>query len=491
MKDQKLSPIGPPGASPEKVRYLWRRPSTGAYYARVRVPPGLGLGDHLQESLRTKDQKEALRRLPLVAAKLLAERERRQRGEDGGLKRDLSTPKAWAEWWRSAVIARGADPDRGAVPDDLDLQLDAEVERRLGPEIGEEEEGDGTIRPRYDPEGEREAKELIGLARGLRLPIGGELERYLAERRLKPRYASRTNRAVKALGTWSRERAGGDDLRRIDRREAGLFVDQLIATGITAATANSLVSSLSSYWDWMERRGIAKSNPWTRQNRKPPEIEAERSVRPFTDEEAAALLCGDANRTLHDLMRVAALSGMRINEIANLRVGDVEGEVMQIRASKTAAGVRRVPVHPSLVTVINRRSASKPPEAFLFDELKAPASRPAERSAKASERFTAYRRSLGIDERGDGQRNSSVNFHSWRHWFITHALHAGQPTEIVAAVVGHQSERNAVTLRTYNSTGPALDQLRAVVLAVRLPEGVPEESPPGPLMNSGARRRRS
>lgn|GEM_PF-2433522 len=443
--------------------------------------------------MKTKDEREALRRLPRVAAKLLAERERLSLSPEGTPKVQPKVPPVeaakWADWWRQRVIDRGGDPDKGDVPLGLEIEFDNEVERTRGPQIGEEVDEVGAVHPAYDEARERDALELAAVAQGLRQPIAAELDRYLAERRLKVRYASRLQRAVKALVTWRRVRPGGDDLRRIDRREAGYFVDHLIAKGLTTATANSLVSALQSYWKWMTKRGVAENNPWSDQTRKATEEEAARKVRPFTDDEAKALLTGEANRTLHDLMRFGALTGMRINEIANLRVADIDGDVLHVRASKTEAGVRRVPIHADLNAVIACRTTDKADDAFLFDELKAPARRPLERSAKASERFTEYRRDLGIQELGEGQRNSSVNFHSWRHSFVTKALAAGQPPEIVAAVVGHQSARSTVTLKTYNSTGPSLGQLRAVVDAVRLPEGVPMESPEGHLMNSGVRRK--
>jgi integrase len=443
--------------------------------------------------LRTKDEREALRRLPVVAGRLLAERERLARTPDGQPRRQPKGPPKeaakWAEWWRDAVFARGGNPDRGDVPLDLEVALEREIERRLGPALGEQIEEDGRTGPRYAPDAEEDATELAALAQGRRRPISSDLERFLAEQRVKPRTASRTKLATKRLSTWRRGRPGGDDLRVVDRREAGLFVDNLLADGLTTATANSMVTALSSYWKWMEKRGLVRGNPWREQSRQETELEAQREVRPFTDDEVVELLNGTTTRTLHDLMRLGALTGARINELANLQVADAEGDLFRIRVSKTAAGVRRVPIHPALKPLVARRVAGKSPDAYLFDELRAPASRPAERSAKASERFTEYRRECGIDDRQEGQRNSNVNFHSWRHRFITQALAAGHPLHLVSAVVGHQAGRESVTLRTYNATGPATDQLRAVVESVSLPQGALVESPEGHLMNSGVRRR--
>lgn len=67
-----------------------------------------------------------------------------------------------------------------------------------------------------------------------------------------------------------------------------------------------------------------------------------------------------------------------------------------------------------------------------------------ERSFKASNQFTQYRRDRGVDDVVSGNRRSRVNFHSFRRWFITRAERAEQPEQIVAAVVGHS--RNGITL---------------------------------------------
>jgi integrase len=100
------------------------------------------------------------------------------------------------------------------------------------------------------------------------------------------------------------------------------------------------------------------------------------------------------------MMRISALSGMRIEEVGGLKVEDCSGDAFNIRKSKTEAGVRRVPIHTALRPLIARRTSGKRPDAFLIEELKPRASGNSERTAKASERFTAYRRTLGIEEKG-------------------------------------------------------------------------------------------
>jgi integrase len=184
------------------------------------------------------------------------------------------------------------------------------------------------------------------------------------------------------------------------------------------------------------------------------------------------------------MMRIAALSGMRINEIGRLKVADCADEVFNIREAKTAAGVRRVPIHPTLKPIIARRSKGKAGDAYLIEELSAPQDHTTDRAGKASERFTTYRRDLGIDERKDGQRQSNIDFHSFRRWFVTKAEEAGQPPHIISAVVGHAGGRQGMTLGLY-SGGPSEAQMRAVVESVKLPPGTPADKIDGSRMGDG------
>jgi len=57
-----------------------------------------------------------------------------------------------------------------------------------------------------------------------------------------------------------------------------------------------------------------------------------------------------------------------LEEIFQLRIADCEGGLFNVRQSKTAAGVRAVPIHSGLAEIVNRRTAGKSPKGFLFHE---------------------------------------------------------------------------------------------------------------------------
>lgn len=381
-----------------------------------------------------------------------------------------------AAWWREHLTGRGVDPANAMGDEDFNRAVwqTAGTPREVIDE-------DGVLREVYDPKSEQDAHDLRGLVTGDKVPVLSELDRYLADDPLSTRYASRRRRAAKALAVWLQGR-NHDNVATVSRYEAGLYTEYLATTCKSGATAGGLILALSAYWGWMVRKGVARENPWKGQGTRRRASLKSGEKRPFTDEEVGQLLAGETYSTLHDFMRIASLSGMRINEIGSLKVRDCSDGVFRIRKAKTSAGVRMVPIHDALLPIIARRLTGKAADDFLIEELKTRKDHPGDRAGKVSERFTTYRRGLGLDEREEGQTQSNIDFHSFRRWFITKAEQAGQPPHIIASTVGHV--REGMTLGTY-SAGPSRDQMREVVLSVRLPKGTVADRPGGVRMGDG------
>ena len=89
----------------------------------------------------------------------------------------------------------------------------------------------------------------------------------------------------------------------------------------------------------------------------------------------------------------------------------------------------------------------KEPSAFLFHELPDQKGDARGRGAPVSQAFTRTRRDLGVDEVIAGARQSRIDFHSFRRWFIrkgVEALERGATGFIawtIADVVGHSKKR--------------------------------------------------
>lgn len=317
-----------------------------------------------------------------------------------------------------------------------------------------------------------------------KVEIDSQLESYLESAELAPKTTNERRGLVKQFAQWCNDK--GRTLDAVDRRLAGQYVSDVL-DGKHPKTQGKYLSSLRQYWIYLARRGhitlpagqaINSGWPWNDQKmekrgRRVERGETRAEERPFTDLEVKTLLTSNFplnpawEELMQDVLRLGLLSGMRQAEILSLWSEDItdEGDVLvfDIKAGKTDAAARKVPVHSELLELVQRRRAGKASTDLLFHELSG-ASNPADTFGK---RFKRWRVEIGVDDRQEGVRRSLVNFHSARRWFTTKARHAGQARETIGNVIGHRPDKNDVTFGVYAKDASLL-QRRDCVEAVKL-----------------------
>lgn len=323
--------------------------------------------------------------------------------------------------------------------------------------------------------GDDAARSFVAVAEGRETPLSVVLPGFMAETRYPERTKGEVERTAKLLEEWAAGRGRVVAVETFTKREGGQFItDALVGGGLEPTTVAKKVTLLSVLWRWAAGKGYVEEgrNPWLGQAKpkvKAHQRDASEQERPFTDDEVVRLLAGPADAVLADLMRMAALSGARLEELFTLRVRDCNltpgEEAFTIPKGKTASAARTVPIHPDTLPIFVRRCADKAAGDFLFHEegSEGPGG---ERSMAVSKRFGYYRQRIGVEDRPEGKRRSLVNFHSWRRWFATKAEQAGQPMPVIDAVGGWK--RPGMAAGRY-SAGPSFAQRRACVEAVRLP----------------------
>lgn len=352
--------------------------------------------------------------------------------------------------------------------DQVDEEIALTAEKLAGRPVDFDEYGHEA----YDPERFATATEFMHLARGDKTAIDHHHAKYLAMSHVKPRTLADDKRAMTLLKDWCKKSGVAPYLQAITKKEAVRFCDELptLTGNLTPVTLNKYVSRLSVFWAWLENRHEVETNVWKGRRLREPQQTTDQKERPFTEDEMKALLSGDAEQRMHDLMRIAALTGARLDAIVCLKVKDCRDDgVFVFKPQKREPGPRLCPIHSDLKEIVERRKKDKELEDDIFPEWpgvkKSNSLR--ERSFKTSNEFTDYRRLCKVDDRREGKRRGLVNFHSFRRWFITKAEQAGQPESTIAAVVGHK--RKGITLGVY-SAGPLLEQARQCVDAVKLPK---------------------
>ena len=451
-----------------KIRNVEQRGET--FYAVVEIPPSLrpamGGKKRLRKTLGTNDPALARVKSFRVVADLKEQIATAKGPLNGGA--ILDEARALRSEMKEASPEE-AQSVLGIIAELAHHRLGKPVSPSPDPLTGEYE---------YDPVREKEADAFFKLASGQATPIDEFVDLWLAETSYRPRTEGDHRRAVKRLKEW-----GCDTLESVTRKKAGEFISHLVKSAPPHwtgdfKTVNKLKSSLSAYWIWLRGKGHVENNIWTDQPiaRRKPNIEGpEEKERAFTDDEIFMLLNGPADQLTADIIRIGALSGMRIDEICSLKVTDCQNNIFSITRAKTNAGLRTVPIHPDLTAIITRRTKGKKPDRYIFEPDLTPPSKESTReiSMPAVKRFSRYIRAVKVAVKIEGKRRSLTNFHSLRRWFITKAEQAGQPETIIAAVVGHK--RDGMTLGVY-SAGPSGDQFRKCVEAVMLPRTAPSNA---------------
>ncbi|MFG1466544.1 tyrosine-type recombinase/integrase [Xanthobacter sp. DSM 24535] len=358
--------------------------------------------------------------------------------------------------WRAAIA--GEEGESSSLYADLAADRAEELEHRHGYE---------------------RAKAFHDIATGKATPIEALVDAWLVEASYAGRTEAARRQAVRRLLAWCQAAHIPPVVETLTRRVAGRFVSEVfVAKGADPATANKLITGLSAFWGWLIKRGHASENPWSRQALKPRKArneDGEAAKRPFTDAEVGKILA-HVTGLYADLCTFAALSGMRLGEIADFRVRHVRDGVIRIAQGKTDAASRDVPVHSAITGMIASRCAGKEPDAYLFHELPEQRNTARSRGAPVSQAFTRILRRLELDDIIPGRRQARTDFHSFRRWFISKAVKAlengatGFTAWTVADVVGHSNEAGPLGMTMGRYPGPAgIEPRKACVEAVRLP----------------------
>ncbi|OUJ15560.1 tyrosine-type recombinase/integrase [Acetobacter sp. DsW_063] len=256
----------------------------------------------------------------------------------------------------------------------------------------------------------------------------------------------------------------------IPKAVLGEFGEWLADQDLSPKTVSRIISPLKVMWDWAIRHHLIDGlNPWlgaTAGLKKRAERDGRTKIkgREFSEGELIKLLTADPNEghrgvwswtaPLTDLMRIALLTGARENELCSLTVsrivnrdgahGSLWGIEVTEEHAKTDNSVRKVPLHPLLMPIIERRlrdaEATGEPDAVLFPECR-PGGVGKKRGHVFSQRFTGLRRAvLGLESDG------VVNFHSFRKSFGTfmRRAHLAGVTEcqlsVAQKLIGHKPQ---------------------------------------------------
>jgi integrase len=432
------------------------------WYVQVAIPRKLQhvLGKSpILRSLQTRDEAEAKRLRHKVLDEIFSEF---RRLESVGPERQQS-PEAILE---SARLVRAAMEAGEVSPRDAEISLEATVDDFLEEQAkahGVDEEG----RPNLPASAEGFVRRAYNTLAGRRA-LENLAETYLSEqeKRLTAQTVGDKRRRIEAFFEWF---GGEREPREVTRRVAGSYLTDVIqrrtqkaADGseepLSAKTRTKEVSDLRTFFQWLVDRGYLEENPFKHMARSIGESSRAEPVtrRPWKPAELSKVLRGiDCNDAAWSLAVIAAYTGMRREEVGELEVSSVHGDVLQVERGKTRAANRAVPIHPVIAPLI-KQLAETSTDGYLIPGLLRGGS-DKKRSWYVGKRFGRVIRQLGV-------KDKRVDFHSLRVSVVSQLEEAGVPLSTIQLIVGHR--RQGVTFSSYSAEGISPKARREALLKV-------------------------
>ena len=250
--------------------------------------------------------------------------------------------------------------------------------------------------------------------------------------------------------------ATAEDIRR--------FQIQQSERGMNAPAMNSAVAALRFFFNHtLDRPDLARRLIRLRYPRKLPVV--------LSPEEAARVIAATTCLKHQAALSVAYGAGLRVAEVASLKVGDIDSERMLIRVERGKGGrYRHALLSPGLLALLRawwqegRQQGVMRPGGWLF-----PGQDPARpiTTRQLSRVVEAAAETAGLSK--------NVSPHTLRHSFATHLLEDGTDIRVIQALLGHAKLDNTalytrVATKVVRTVTSPLDRVMAQI-AGRTGEG--------------------
>jgi integrase/recombinase XerC len=237
-----------------------------------------------------------------------------------------------------------------------------------------------------------------------------------------------------------------DEILKVDHKQIRNWVASLIDNGISARSVRRKISSLKSFFKYLWREGKIPDNPVKRiippkiEKKLPVFVSTEHMNTLLTNTEFGTDFRGLRNRLIIDLFYQ---TGVRLSELINLRVVDIDRYNMQLKVLGKRNKERIIPLLKCLKNsideyLVERNKIEIQEEDFLFIT---------ERGNKMYPRLIYrivhnYLRLITTAEKKSP--------HILRHTFATHMLNAGADLNAIKELLGH-SNLSATEIYTHNT----------------------------------------
>jgi site-specific recombinase XerD len=205
---------------------------------------------------------------------------------------------------------------------------------------------------------------------------------------------------------------------------------------ISASTINSAIAALRFFFTMtLERPDLVRPLRLVAEPRRTPVV--------LSPEEVARLLEAAPGLKYKAALSAAYGAGLRVSEVANLKVSDIDSKRMMLRVEQgKGQRDRDVMLSPHLLQLLREWWKAARPQVWLF-----PGQNPINpvTARQLNRAVTAAKELAGISKR--------VSPHTLRHSFATHLLEQGADIRVIQVLLGHAKlETTALYTRVAVST---------------------------------------
>jgi integrase/recombinase XerD len=279
-------------------------------------------------------------------------------------------------------------------------------------------------------------------------PLRQRMIEDMSLRKMAKKTQSQYLRAVKNFAGFfghSPDRATAEDLRH--------FQLHLASAGTSNSTINVTITGLRFFFEvTLGRRDALSMMSSVHEPRKLPVV--------LSAEEVAGLINASSSLKYKAAFSVAYGAGLRVGEVASLKVSDIDSQRMLIRVEQGKGSKdRNAMLSPALLTLLRRWwCAAQAQHKMLKGGWLFPGQDPTNpiTTRQLNRVLSEVIKTAGIKKR--------VSMHTFRHSFATHLLEQGVDIRVIQVLLGHKKlETTAlysqVATRTLRETRSPLDSL--------------------------------
>lgn len=247
-------------------------------------------------------------------------------------------------------------------------------------------------------------------------------------------------------------KAGKNSLKDITKDDIDAFKADLAGNNYTTKSISRKINSIKSFFAYVVANGLITENPSTgvshpKYDIKPPRILNKIEYRALRD------ACREDYR-MAAIVELLLQTGMRISELANLKISDIDRNTNQIT-------IRAYESHPERVIPLNQ-PAKESLDKYL--ETRPKSANTSVFITKTGNAFLIRNIRSNLDRYFHiaGIENAKVN--DLRHTFIAQQLTSGSPLVYISKLVGHKRLSTTEKYLEFISEKPAKDKPKLVDL---------------------------